>query len=275
LNAGVLAMAINRQYGMPYVVTEHSTGFAQGRLRWWERDLVRRVIGRADRCIAVSPHLAGLLEKQYPGSSWQYLPNILGEAFLMPTMAKIRPKWDGLFVFLCVARLSPQKGIDLLLQAFARGFSGSSDVRLRLVGDGPLLSSLQQLSARLGVAAQTDFVGRLSGPEVRAEMEAADAFVLASKYESFGVVVIEALACGLPVVSTASGGPDHLVDSSNGLLVPPGDHEALAVALLDLCDHPVRRAELADAGAWTASVRFDATMMTRRMEDLYRSLFEP
>ena len=152
----------------------------------------------------------------------------------MPTMAKIRPKWDGLFVFLCVARLSPQKGIDLLLQAFARGFSGSSDVRLRLVGDGPLLSSLQQLSARLGVAAQTDFVGRLSGPEVCAEMEAADAFVLASKYESFGVVVIEALACGLPVVSTASGGPDHLVDSSNGLLVPPGDMQALRDALLQM-----------------------------------------
>ena len=89
LNAGVLALAIRRRYGIRFVVTEHSTGLAQGRLRWWERDLVRRVIKQADRCVAVSPHLAGLLHNQYPASSWQYLPNVLGEAFL-PGAAKSR-----------------------------------------------------------------------------------------------------------------------------------------------------------------------------------------
>ena len=82
LHAGVLALAIERRYGIPFVVTEHSTGFAQSRLRWWERDLVRRVLKRAGRCIAVSPHLAELMEQQYPASSWRYLPNVLGEAFL-------------------------------------------------------------------------------------------------------------------------------------------------------------------------------------------------
>jgi glycosyltransferase involved in cell wall biosynthesis len=234
LNAGVLALAIHRRYGMPFVVTEHSTGFAQGRLRWWERDLVRRVIKRADRCIAVSPHLAGLLHNQYPASSWQYVPNILGEAFLRAKVAAARPEADRPFVFLCVARLSPQKGIDLLLEAFAAAFCGAQNVRLRLVGDGPLLASLEHLGARLGIAPQIDFVGDLSADGVRAEMEGADAFALASRFETFGVVVIEALACGLPVVSTASGGPDHLIDASNGLLVPRADGGALRDALLQM-----------------------------------------
>src|SRR5439155_1725246 len=76
LNAGVAALAIRRRYGIPYILTEHSTAFAQGRLRWWERDLVRRVIAGAAHCLAVSPQLARLLEAQYPGSPGQYLPNL-------------------------------------------------------------------------------------------------------------------------------------------------------------------------------------------------------
>ena len=66
LNAGVLAALIRARHGVPFIVTEHSTGFAEGRLRWWERDLVRRVIARAEARIAVSPHLAALLERQFP-----------------------------------------------------------------------------------------------------------------------------------------------------------------------------------------------------------------
>lgn len=230
LNAGVLALALNRRYGISFILTEHSVGPAQP--RWWERDLIKRVIKRASRCIAVSPHLAALIEKHYPGSSWHYLPNVLGEAFLAPMMSVRVSASECRFVFLCVARLSPEKGQALLLEAFAEAFSGNPKVRLRLVGDGPSLSDLKQLSCRLGVAAQVDFVGSLASDQVRAEMQAAAAFVLASRFETFGVVVIEALACGLPVVCTASGGPDHLIDPSNGLLVPRDDIPALREALL-------------------------------------------
>jgi glycosyltransferase involved in cell wall biosynthesis len=107
-------------------------------------------------------------------------------------------------------------------------------VRLRLVGDGPLLAILGELSRQLGIAKQVDFIGALPANDVRAEMEAADAFALASNHETFGVVVIEALACGLPVVSTASGGPDHLIAPDNGMLVPCGDMPALRDALREM-----------------------------------------
>jgi teichuronic acid biosynthesis glycosyltransferase TuaC len=232
LNAGVLALAINRRYGVPYILTEHSVGPAHP--RWWECHLIKRVIRGASRCVAVSPHLGNILQAHYPGSWWQYLPNVLGESFLLapappPMSDKPRP-----FVFVCVARLSPEKGHAQLIEAFAAAFSDTIDVRLRLVGDGPSRSILEQLSLQLGVASQVDFVGRLPAPGVREELDSADAFVLASNFETFGVVVIEALACGLPVISTASGGPDHLIDSTNGLLVPAGDARALRDALLQM-----------------------------------------
>ena len=233
LNAGVLAALIRARHGVPFIVTEHSTGFAEGRLRWWERDLVRRVIVRAKARIAVSPHLAALLERQFPGESWGYVPNILGEAFLAPAAPSVRLP-EHPFVFLCAARLVPAKNHTLLIDAFAEAFPDDRDVRLLLAGDGPLHSEMERHCVERGIAAQVEFLGTLPAEQLRGTMESADAFVLASDVETFGVVVIEAQAAGLPVVSTASGGPDHLIEPANGLLVPAGDRQALSRALVQM-----------------------------------------
>jgi glycosyltransferase involved in cell wall biosynthesis len=234
LNAGVAALAIRRCYGVPFILTEHSTAFAQGRLRWWERDLVRRVIAGAECCLAVSPQLARLLEAQYPGSSWHYLPNPLGDVFVADADASAPRDPAAPFVFVCVARLSPEKGHARLIEAFAEAFHGDPGTRLRIVGEGPIREGLERLCAERGIAGQVNFLGLLPASGVREELLAADAFVLASDVETFGVVVIEALACGRPVVITASGGPDHLVTAANGLLVPTGDPSALRDALRDM-----------------------------------------
>jgi teichuronic acid biosynthesis glycosyltransferase TuaC len=232
LNAGVLAAAIKKRHGIPFVLTEHSIGAAHG--RWWERHLIGQVVRKASRRIAVSPYLGGLLETRYPGSAWHYLPNVLGESFLDAAAPAPMPREKGAFGFICVARLSPEKGHSQLFEAFACAFVGRPEVRLRLAGDGPSRLDLERLSHRLGIAAQVDFLGLLPAEGVRSAMEAADAFVLASRFETFGVVVIEAFACGLPVVSTACGGPNHLIDATNGLLVTPDDPSALRDALAEM-----------------------------------------
>lgn len=250
LNAGVLAALIRARHGVRFIVTEHSTGFAEGRLRWWERDLVRRVIARAEARIAVSPHLAALLEHQFPGASWSYLPNILGEAFLAPAALPVRPPGHP-FVFLCAARLVPAKNHALLIDAFADAFPGGRGVRLLLAGAGPLRPELERRAAERGIAAQVEFLGTLPTEQLRMAMESADAFVLASDVETFGVVVIEAQAAGLPVVCTASGGPDHLVEPVSGVLVPAGDRRALSRALVEMR----RRAPQYDRAAISAEAR--------------------
>lgn len=267
LNAGVLAALIKRRHGVPFVLTEHSAGFAPGRLRWWERDLVGRVIRRADALSAVSPHLAGLLQREFPWSSWAYLPNILGDAFLAPPGgAATRRARDGRFVFLCAARLSAEKNHALLIAAFADAFAGDPQTSLQLAGDGPVEPQLRRLCGELGVTGQVEFLGTLDAERLRARMTAADAFVLASDSETFGVVVIEAQGAGLPVVSTASGGPDHLIAASNGLLVPIRDRPALRNALLKM------RREAGDydrAGIRAAAIdRFGPAAFIRRFEEI-------
>ncbi len=267
LNAGVLAALIRWRHGIPYILTEHSAGFAPGRLRWWERDLVARVIRRADACIAVSPYLARLLQREFPWSSWAYVPNILGEAFLAPPAgAPTRAARDGGFVFLCAARLSPEKNHALLIAAFAEAFAGDPQTRLQLAGDGPVEPQLRRLCAECGIAGQVDFLGNLGAERLYATMAAADAFVLASDSETFGVVVIEAQAAGLPVVSTASGGPDHLIAASNGLLVPVRDRPALRDALAAMRRSAARydRARIS-AGAIR---RFGPDAFARRFEEI-------
>ena len=237
LNAGVAAWAIRRRWGIPYVLTEHSTAFAQGRLRRWERDLVQRVIEGAQHCLAVSPQLAGLLTAQYPGSRWHYLPNPLGEDFLDQSAAAAGRKTGEPFVFISVARLSPEKGHARLVEAFAEAFGSHPGVRLRLAGDGPIRAELGHLCAVRGIARQVNFLGLLPSSQVRDELAAADAFVLASDVETFGVAVIEALACGRPVIVTASGGPDHLVTAANGMLIPARDPASLREALIRMRHH--------------------------------------
>jgi teichuronic acid biosynthesis glycosyltransferase TuaC len=230
LNGGVAAWAIGRRWDVPYMLTEHSTAFAQGRLRWWERDLVRRVIATAQHCLAVSPQLAELLSQQYLGSRWQYLPNPLGAAFVEDADARQRDP-AAPFVFVCVARLSPEKGHAQLIEAFAAAFAGEPTVRLRLIGDGPMQEELERLCTARGVAGQVELMGVLASEQVRDELAAADAFVLASDVETFGVAVLEALACGCPVLVTASGGPEHLVEGGNGVVIPPRDPASLREAL--------------------------------------------
>ncbi|HEX3952716.1 MAG TPA: glycosyltransferase [Stellaceae bacterium] len=232
LNAGVLAALIAARHGVPFVVTEHSTGFGQNRLRWWERDLVRRVARRARHRIAVSPYLARLLEQQFPGTDWTYVPNILGEPFLAESGEEARVSGSRRpFIFICAARLSPVKNHALLLAAFADAFVGEPEVLLHFAGNGPLQSQLHQVCLDRGISEQVTFLGTLPAEELRAAMQAADAFVLASDHETFGVVVIEAQAAGLPVICTASGGPDHLVDATNGLSIPTNNRTALRDAL--------------------------------------------
>jgi glycosyltransferase involved in cell wall biosynthesis len=124
------------------------------------------------------------------------------------------------------------KRFDLLIRAFAASFRGNTEVRLVIGGDGSSRQDLESLGRALGVQGQVRYLGGLSREGVRRAMWEAHCFVLPSLIETFGVVLIEALATGLPVIATRSGGPDDIVVPEVGVLLEPGEEHALAAAMV-------------------------------------------
>ena len=163
----------------------------------------------------------------------------------------------------------PYKGVDVLLRALA-GVPAS----LVLVGDGPLRGSLESLARELGVQERVRFLGRVSDAERLDWYRRADVFVLPSvtRQEAFGMVQVEAMLCGRPVVSTdlPTGVPWVNRDGESGLVVPPGDAEALTAALRRLCQDPVLRARLGQGALTRAREYFGAERMCRSFDELCR-----
>jgi glycosyltransferase involved in cell wall biosynthesis len=237
VHAGILAERVKKRFHIPYVITEHSSSYARKLVRDSEIPFIKEAFQNADRRLFVSPSLGRHLEKMLPEhvSPWEWVPNILDELFEKnPPEARRKKRPDEPFFFLNVGALIEIKGQADLLKAFARAFKGKREVQLRIAGQGPLKNQLRSLSNELGIINQVFFLGELSRSQVLEEMQNCDAYVHASHYETFGVVIIEALACGKPVISPACGGPEFLVTGENGVLVPPGEIEALGNAMTSL-----------------------------------------
>lgn len=136
-------------------------------------------------------------------------------------------------LFLFVGNLIPVKGLEYLLHALARVCKQLPMVRLAVLGSGELEKSLQRLAHTLGIEQNIIWVGRKPHAEIPIWMSAADFLVLPSQSEGYPMVVLEALACGTPVIASRVGGiPEIIVSSELGTMVPAGDSEALAHAML-------------------------------------------
>jgi glycosyltransferase involved in cell wall biosynthesis len=205
---------------------------------------------RADLIITPSRYLAEIV------ADWGILPSRIRVIYNAPTpepasgpsdgwTTKLLGTPGGSFVVLTVARLTPWKGVDVLIRAVERARAEVPGLRLLVAGDGPERAHLEQLAAPLGGA--VTFLGDLSHPEVLALMRASQVLALGSAYEGLSHVLLEAMEAGLPIVaSTAGGNPELIQDGENGLLVPYGDVEKLSNALIRLSSDPQLRAKFGE-----------------------------
>ena len=238
-NAGIVARYLSWKFSIPYVVTEHYTGLIieQGFSVGVRRKLIRNVYEDSRHNIIVSTAFAADMERVYrlAKNVFEVIPNMVDSSFFVPPRVRSGQPDKVLFTNSFLMR---KKNHFLLLRAFELVLKQRPNVTLVIGGDGPLSTELHEFSRRLGIENNVTFLGELGRHEVKKQLDACDMFVSSSKYETFGVAIIEALASGKPVVATDSGGPRDIITSGDGILVKDHKPEEFAAAIVYVIDHP-------------------------------------
>jgi glycosyltransferase involved in cell wall biosynthesis len=172
---------------------------------------------------------------------------------------------------LCVARLNPEKGHKFLLQALSFLRDSGIKFHLNLAGDGPLRQDLEALAKELRLQDSVSFLGAQSSLQVRQLFFACDIAVLASIDESMGLVNMEGMACGRPVIATrVLGVPELVSDKETGFLCPPGDSKAITDTICWIINHPKETYSIVAAGQRRVSDEFSRELCTRQLIDFWR-----
>lgn len=229
---GISATYISKKYNIPLVITEHSSVERGVYVRESYKPLIRESYMFAKKLIVVGSGLKKELEIFTGRKDIEVINNLVPvELFEEKNINKTDE-----FTFFSLAFLEGEKGMDMLIKSFAEGFKGTN-CKLKIGGDGSQRAGLEALAEKLGVKKQVVFLGSLLRSEVSKYMNECDIFVLASRYETFGVVYIEALACGKPVIGTYNGGAEDIINELNGKLVDVDDIASLKDSMITIKDN--------------------------------------
>ena len=186
---------------------------------------------------------------------------------------RLEKGWQDEKVLISVGRLSPEKNWDTLLRAFAKTSEKHPDSRLVLIGDGTARQSLEELSSALGVTDRVTFTGALPFEDIPRYLKAADLFVFASVTETQGLVTIEAMAAGLPVVAVDGPGTRDIVDHGKQGFLVENDPDALAKGLNKLLSDPQRIKRLSNHALKKAKT-FDINQLGKQLIGVYEQAIE-
>ena len=236
VNLGPLAWLAKLAFGVPYIVWTH--GIEVWRLRGRMRVASLR---RADRVVTVSRYTAAQLAQLDPTlpASTVIVPPAVRDRFRPGNGSALRHRLGlaAARVLLTVARVEGHKGCDTVLRALPRVLRRVPDIRYLVAGEGQDLPRLRALADRLGVTRAVVFAGPVPDRDLPDYYNACDLFVMPSRREGFGIVFVEALACGKPVVAGNAGGSgDAVLQGGLGRLVEPDDADQVAQAILDFIE---------------------------------------
>lgn len=229
--AGYAAMKLSEKTKIPYVITEHATLFQlhKDEISSANNVVITEAFQKASKVICVSRAFGKLLEEYT--KNIEVIGNVVDCEQFMLNQSK-----NEVCRLLTVCYMEEEaqlykKGMDILIKAWAKVASNYPQARLIIGGGGKALEKVVEWTKKYQVTESVEFLGALNREQVVEQMQLCDCFVLPSRYETFGVVYIEAMACGKPVIAVANGGPDDFVHDFNGILIQPEQEDELVQAL--------------------------------------------
>ncbi len=262
--AGGAAAIICKKWGIKFAITEHSTLLAKNEIeRKWEK-FGYKVFQAASLCIAVSRHFAIILGERF-GLPFYYVPNVVNMA---ENLCESKISHDQIQI-VSVGSLTQRKNHQRLLNAFLQARLHYPKINLQIVGSGEMKKQLVEFIRKNGLEQCVVLHGAVSRERVLQIIASSDLFALPSDVETFGVVLVEALYCGLPVLATDCGGPGSIIeDDSIGLLTQNND-ESFANGLLKIVER-YRQGYYSQQGIIDyAKQHFSPEVVVSQLERLY------
>lgn len=269
-DAGVPAVMIGKRNGIPVVVTEQFSGFPRRTLGRAEALKARFAFERAARVLPVSLYLQRAISEYGIKAQFELVPNVVDTSLFSPADRKADKTDQKRLIFVGNLEASHIKGFPTLLDALAELKKRRCDWRLDVIGTGPARPEYEARALGAGLQESVFFHGTKRKREVAEMMSTADVFVLPSRYDNMPCAVVEAMASGLPVVSTLVGGIPEMVTEDAGILVPRDDPLALADgldAVLSNLDSYDRAALAASAGS-----RYSLEAVGAQLQTIYESV---
>ncbi|MGL5149067.1 MAG: glycosyltransferase [Clostridium sp.] len=222
---GISAAYISKKYNIPLVITEHSSLKYAKYCKESYKPYIYEAYNNANKLIAVSNSLKNEM-KEYTDNNIVVINNMVDDKRFNIS----KELWED-FTFLSCGYLVEGKGFEMLIDAFYKAFRGSN-VKLRIVGEGYLRQRLEGKIKSLDLQHNIELLGLLNREELKKEFDKCNTFVLASEHETFGMVYVEAMCSGKPVIGTLNGGAEDIIDENVGVLIEPNNSEALKNAMI-------------------------------------------
>jgi len=234
---GFAAMELKKKYNIPYVITEHMGPFP------FEKFLengnisskISEPLRNADRVIAVSSSLSKKIES-FKIPTPVIIPNLVNENIFTPSEAENKSD-DHKIKFLTVCSFVEQKGIKELMNGIMKAVQHSCNFEITIAGSGPMEQYIENFIKENKLS---DIITLIRNPErknIAGLFRESDTFILPSRHESFGIVYLEAMSCGIPVIATDCGGPSDFIRDFNGILIPVNDADKISEALIYISDN--------------------------------------
>lgn len=265
INEAYSASFLKEDLNIPLVVTEHSSKINTSSIEEKLLHDAKRAYKSADRVIAVSTALVKKIDENFNIKA-TYIANIVD---LDIFKYKEKKQEDG-FLFVSTGNLIPLKRMDLLIESFYEAFKDKEDIFLKIFGQGVEKDRLQSLINKYKLEEKVELMGLCSREDIAATLNKADCFALASQSETFGVAYTEALAMGVPVISTRCGGPEGFINQQNGLIIDVDDKAQLIDAMEYMYNNigQYKREEISQE----IKAKFSSQVVAKEIIDIYKSV---